>query len=92
MSAFMIGVQKKFTRLWLSGGDPFGGQTFERPWFGDTLERTITVVPAPPAIAGAFSRREHDEAGPFDLDLLDRLIVLAEGESGLEPSPGQDRR
>ncbi|MFN3171190.1 MAG: xylose isomerase [Hyphomicrobiales bacterium] len=20
------------------GGDPFGGQTFERPWFGDTLE------------------------------------------------------
>ena len=21
-----------------SGGDPFGGQTFERPWFGDTME------------------------------------------------------
>jgi xylose isomerase len=21
-----------------TGGDPFGGQTFERPWFGDTLE------------------------------------------------------
>ena len=21
------------------GGDPFGGQTFERPWFGDTLEQ-----------------------------------------------------
>jgi xylose isomerase len=21
------------------GGDPFGGQTFERPWFGDTMER-----------------------------------------------------
>ena len=20
------------------GGDPFGGQTFERPWFGDTME------------------------------------------------------
>lgn len=20
------------------GGDPFGGQTFDRPWFGDTLE------------------------------------------------------
>ena len=19
------------------GGDPFGGQTFERPWFGDTM-------------------------------------------------------
>ncbi len=21
------------------GGDPFGGQTFERPWFGDTMEK-----------------------------------------------------
>ncbi len=21
------------------GGDPFGGQTFERPWFGDTMEQ-----------------------------------------------------
>ena len=21
-----------------NGGDPFGGQTFERPWFGDTME------------------------------------------------------
>ena len=20
------------------GGDPFGGQTFERPWFGDSME------------------------------------------------------
>ena len=20
------------------GGDPFGGQTFERPWFGDTMD------------------------------------------------------
>ena len=20
------------------GGDPFGGQTFQRPWFGDTME------------------------------------------------------
>ncbi|MEM8741123.1 MAG: xylose isomerase, partial [Pseudomonadota bacterium] len=20
------------------GGDPFGGQTFERPWFGETME------------------------------------------------------
>ena len=20
------------------GGDPFGGQTFDRPWFGDTME------------------------------------------------------
>lgn len=20
------------------GGDPFGGQTFDRPWFGDTLD------------------------------------------------------
>ncbi|EFG9152913.1 xylose isomerase, partial [Escherichia coli] len=21
------------------GGDPFGGQTFDRPWFGDTMEK-----------------------------------------------------
>src|SRR6056297_2618651 len=21
-----------------TGGDPFGGQTFERPWFGDTMD------------------------------------------------------
>ncbi|WP_011582137.1 MULTISPECIES: xylose isomerase [Chelativorans] len=26
------------TFVW-PGGDPFGGQTFERPWFGDTMER-----------------------------------------------------
>jgi len=25
------------TFVW-PGGDPFGGQTFERPWFGDTME------------------------------------------------------
>ena len=25
------------TFVW-TGGDPFGGQTFDRPWFGDTLE------------------------------------------------------
>ena len=25
------------TFVW-TGGDPFGGATFERPWFGDTLE------------------------------------------------------
>ena len=25
------------TFVW-NGGDPFGGQTFERPWFGETLE------------------------------------------------------
>lgn len=24
------------------GGDPFGGQTFERPWFGDTMEAAKT--------------------------------------------------
>ena len=21
------------------GGDPFGGQTFDRPWFGDTMDK-----------------------------------------------------
>ncbi|WEX10175.1 xylose isomerase [Chelativorans sp. AA-79] len=26
------------TFVW-PGGDPFGGQTFERPWFGDTMEK-----------------------------------------------------
>ncbi|WP_028033098.1 xylose isomerase [Chelativorans sp. J32] len=26
------------TFVW-PGGDPFGGQTFERPWFGETMER-----------------------------------------------------
>ncbi len=25
-------------QLRLAGGDPFGGQTFERPWFGDTMD------------------------------------------------------
>jgi xylose isomerase len=26
-----------FSFAW-PGGDPFGGQTFERPWFGDTMD------------------------------------------------------
>ena len=25
-----------------AGGDPFGGQTFERPWFGDTMDHART--------------------------------------------------
>ena len=29
------------------GGDPFGGQTFERPWFGDTIVALFTDEPAP---------------------------------------------
>ena len=28
------------------GGDPFGGQTFERPWFGDDMDKARGIAPA----------------------------------------------
>jgi hypothetical protein len=31
------------------GGDPFGGQTFERPWFGDTMELARGSRPTSPS-------------------------------------------
>ena len=46
------------------GGDPFGGQTFDRPWFGDTMAATGQVPlrsVMPPTAANvvcSFSRRK----------------------------------
>ena len=31
------------------GGDPFGGQTFERPWFGDTMDGAPGSRPTSPS-------------------------------------------
>lgn len=33
-------------QLRLAGGDPFGGQTFERPWFGDDMAHAKTKADA----------------------------------------------
>ncbi len=50
------------------GGDPFGGQTFERPWFGDTLDlaRLKAVVDAHCPVLDLFNN-----ATPVEIKIAD---------------------
>ncbi|WP_309084729.1 xylose isomerase [Chelativorans sp.] len=67
------------------GGDPFGGQTFERPWFGDTMENAklkADVAFEMFEILGApfFTFHDHDvrpEGASFS-ESVDRLNEIAD--------------
>ncbi len=63
------------------GGDPFGGQTFQRPWFGDTMERAKLKADA------AFEMFEILEAPFFcfhDVDVRPEGASFAESRRNLE--------
>ncbi len=63
------------------GGDPFGGQTFERPWFGDTMELARLKADA------AFEMFRLLDAPYFcfhDLDVRPEGETFAESVANLE--------
>ena len=58
------------------GGDPFGGQTFDRPWFGDTIDLAklkgaeVTLLYVAPDIAPAaaiLGAHSFDTLPPADI-------------------------
>lgn len=63
------------------GGDPFGGQTFERPWFGDTIEHAKSKADAAFELFAILGQ-------PYfcfhDLDIRPEGATFAESTANLE--------
>ena len=79
------------------GGDPFGGQTFERPWFGDTMEAArlkadvafemFTLLGVPFYCFHDADIRPEGSTFSESLDRFEEIVDIFEkkqGETGVE--------